>query len=79
MSDYFRRFSSFVMDHRAPLRRGALLALMLVVILQNLEPTKIDFLFWSLPDVPKLVVILTAMALGAVVWEMGLRLWQRGR
>jgi uncharacterized integral membrane protein len=65
------------MRHPAPLTRAGLLGLLVIVILQNMEPTDIDFLFWSLRDIPKLIVILAAMAIGALVWEVGRRLWFR--
>jgi len=49
-----------------------LLILVLIVIAQNLETTSIDILFWTLASLPKLVLILISMVLGALVWE-GLR------
>ena len=75
MRNVLQRVSAFVIRHRTPLVRGIPLALLLVVVLQNVEPTDIDFLFWSLHDIPKLVVILTAMVLGAFLWELARRLW----
>ena len=52
----------------------ALLALLVVVIvLQNLEPTEIDLLFWTVAKVPKLVLILAAMLIGGLIWEVARR------
>ncbi len=47
------------------------LLLLAIVVLQNLEPTHLDILFWSLGDVPKLVLVLGSMFLGVLLWEMG--------
>jgi uncharacterized integral membrane protein len=49
--------------------------LILIFIFQNVEPTQLHFLFWSLPELPKLVFILISMALGALLallisWEI---------
>lgn len=41
--------------------------LLVVVMLQNVEPTKIRFLFWSFLAVPKLALILISMALGGAI------------
>ena len=48
-----------------------------IVILQNLESTSIDVLFWSIADLPKLVLILVSMLVGAAIWEVARR-WIRG-
>jgi uncharacterized integral membrane protein len=45
------------------------LLVLLVIILQNVEPVAIDVLFWSLPAVPKLVLIGTSMLIGALLGE----------
>ncbi|HSA60291.1 MAG TPA: LapA family protein [bacterium] len=50
-----------------------LLLLFLIVILQNVEPTQVDFLFWSLPAMPKLVLILLSMIAGAGLALVGAR------
>lgn len=52
-----------------------LLILVLIVIGQNLEPTSIDVLFWTVGALPKLVLILVSMVAGALVWEALRRLW----
>jgi uncharacterized integral membrane protein len=43
------------------------LLLLAIVTLQNVEPTQVDFLFWSLPSMPKLVLILLSMIAGGVL------------
>ena len=48
----------------------ALLGLLAVVILQNVEPTRLDVLFWSIAEVPKLVLIVASMLVGIAVWEI---------
>jgi uncharacterized integral membrane protein len=50
------------------------LILLVTVILQNAEPTALKFLFWSVPSIPKLALILISMAVGGVLallarWE----------
>ena len=62
----------FLRGHWRQILRGATLALILILVLQNIEPTRIDVLFWSLPEVPKLVVIIVSIVVGALLWE-GLR------
>ena len=47
--------------------------LLVVIVLQNLEPTSIDLLFWSIAHVPKLVLILGSMLVGALTWELARR------
>lgn len=64
---------------RHPMGALQILAVILlaIVVLQNLEPTSIDVLFWTVAQLPKLVVILISMVLGAVVWEWIRRRWFR--
>jgi uncharacterized integral membrane protein len=76
------RFTSavaFALRHWRPIARGAGLVLLLVFVLQNVEPTRVDVLFWSLPGVPKLVLILVSMALGGMLWEVLRRQLKRWR
>lgn len=52
------------------------LVLIAIVVLQNMEPTSLRFLFWSFLAVPKLVLILISMLVGAVAalllqWSWG--------
>ncbi len=62
---------------KALLRRWRLIGyavvwgLLLTIVLQNLEPTRIDVLFWSFAEVPKLILVLGSMAIGVVLWELG--------
>jgi len=50
--------------------------LIAIIILQNLESTSIDVLFWSIAALPKLVLIFLSMAVGAVAWEMARRFFR---
>ncbi len=43
------------------------LILFTTIVLQNVEPVDIDLLFWSLPQMPKLVLILASMLVGMIV------------
>lgn len=58
-----------------PLRALQILGLILlvVIVMQNLEPTSIDILFWTLVDIPKLLLLLISMVAGALVWELAKR------
>ena len=49
-------------------------ALIAIIVLQNLETTSIDVLFWSIAALPKLVLIFLSMIVGAVAWELARRL-----
>lgn len=71
-------FLAFLGAHPVGVIWAVLLLLLLVVILQNVEPVRIDVLFWSLPFVPKLVLILVAMAVGGALTE-GARMLLRRR
>ena len=67
----------FVVGHPVGVLQGIFVALLAIVVLQNLEPTSIDVLFWSVTSLPKLVVILLAMLAGAALWEIARRLFAR--
>jgi uncharacterized integral membrane protein len=67
----------FVARHPAGVVQGLFVALLAIVVLQNLEPTSIDVLFWSVPSLPKLVLILGAMLAGGALWEIARRLLTR--
>jgi len=67
----------FVGRHPAGVVQGVFVALLAIVVLQNLEPTSIDVLFWSVPSLPKLVLILVAMLAGGLIWEIARRLFAR--
>ena len=67
----------FIGRHPAGVVQGLFVALLAIVVLQNLEATSIDILFWSVPELPKLVVILLAMLAGGLLWEIARRLLLR--
>jgi uncharacterized integral membrane protein len=67
----------FLRHHPIGVLQGVFLFLVLVVVLQNLEPTPLDVLFWSIASVPKLVLIFGAMLVGGVLWEFLRRLLVR--
>ncbi len=56
----------FLIKHRRILSRVVPALLLLIIVLQNWEPTRVDVLFWSLPAVPKLVLILVSVFVGAL-------------
>ena len=70
----FRRVGQFIV--RNPNRTAQLVFFLLVaiIILQNLESTSIDVLFWSITGLPKLVLIFLSMVVGAIAWELIRRL-----
>jgi uncharacterized integral membrane protein len=63
-------FFRFAARHPWGVVQGVVLALIVVVIFQNIEPTSVDFLFWSILSVPKIVLILISMLIGAALWEV---------
>ena len=67
------RYARGVWHHRTLLARSVAGLLVAIVVLQNLEATEVDFLFWSFLKVPKLVLMLVSMLVGAVAWELGRR------
>ena len=69
--------AGFAARHPTGLLQVVFFALVVIVVLQNLEPTTIDVLFWSFPGFPKLVLILFSMVVGAVVWEIARRFFRR--
>jgi len=73
-SSRLARTGRFVASHPVGVVHALILALVTVVILQNLEPTSIDFLFWSIPEIPKLVILILAMFIGGGLWEIIRRL-----
>ncbi len=68
------RFGSSIV--RNPYRTAQLVffALIAIIVLQNLESTSIDILFWSFAALPKLVLIFVSMVVGAAAWELVRRL-----
>jgi uncharacterized integral membrane protein len=66
----FAAFLGLLARHPIGLLQALFVALVTIVVLQNLEPTTLDVLFWSIPGLPKLVMLLAAMAAGGLVWEI---------
>jgi len=73
-----RRILGLLARHPGGVIQFLLLLLAAIVILQNVESTSIDLLFWSIPAFPKLVLILVSMLVGAAIWEVARR-WIRRR
>lgn len=72
-----RAFLRFTVRHPFRVLQGVVLSLVVVVILQNIEPISIQVLFWSIPSLPTIVLILVAMLIGGAVWEIVRRLMFR--
>jgi uncharacterized integral membrane protein len=70
----FGRGVAFAVRHPIGIVQFVFFSLVVIIILQNLEPTSIDVLFWSVSTVPKLVLICFSMLIGAATWEL-LRRW----
>lgn len=66
-------FFRFAARHPWGVAQGILLALVVVVIFQNIERTTVDFLFWSVASVPKIVLIVVSMLVGGALWEIARR------
>jgi uncharacterized integral membrane protein len=71
------RTARFIARHPLGLLQTLFAVLVVIVVLQNLEPTSIDILFWSMKSVPKLFLLLASMLTGAAVWEVLRRLLRR--
>jgi uncharacterized integral membrane protein len=71
------RAAGFVARHPIGAIESVFFALVAIVVLQNLESTSIDVLFWSFPSFPKLVLIFVSMLVGAAAWELARRLLLR--
>jgi len=65
-----RDWKRFLLEHWRRILRRLAIALLAVVVLQNVEPTRIDVLFSSIAEVPKPVLILAAMLIAIAVWEI---------
>ncbi len=68
------RMLGFVARHPGGAIQSVLFLLVGIITLQNLESTSIDVLFWSVPALPKLVLIFVSMLVGAAAWEL-MRRW----
>jgi len=60
----------FIANHPMGVAQALGVLLAVIIVLQNVEPTSIDLLFWSVARVPKLVLILVAMVAGGLTWEV---------
>ena len=54
---------------------GLVAILLFIIILQNVEPMPVHLLFWKLPAIPKLLLIIISMAVGSILtlllsWEI---------
>ena len=70
----FRRVGQFIVRNPNRTAQFVFFLLVAIIILQNLESTSIDFLFWSITALPKLVLIFLSMVIGAAAWELVRRL-----
>lgn len=68
------RLVRFVARHPIGVAQTSFAVLVAIVVLQNLEPTSFDVLFWSIQTLPKLVLVLVAMVVGGALWEIARRL-----
>lgn len=66
----FARVVRFCRMHPLGVLQGFVFSLVAIIVLQNLEPTSIDVLFWSIEGLPKLVLIFLSMLVGAAIWEL---------
>ena len=70
----------FAAQHPGAAALAVAALLVVIIVLQNVEPVEIDLLFWSVARVPKLVLILASMLVGALIWEVARRrLFRRAR
>jgi uncharacterized integral membrane protein len=65
-----QRLGGFVARHPMGILRAIVAALVVIVILQNVEPTSVRVLFWQIAQLPKIVLILVSMAAGGLLWEI---------
>lgn len=70
---FIRSAGRYVAAHPLGVLQAVFFALVVVIVLQNLEPTSLDVLFWSIPVLPKLVLVVVAMAIGGLIWEIARR------
>ena len=73
-SSKFRKAGEFIVQNPIRAAQLAFYLLIVIIILQNLETTSIDVLFWTVTALPKLVLIFLSMLIGAVAWELARRL-----
>jgi uncharacterized integral membrane protein len=70
---FAQRASGFVARHPVGILKSSAAALVIIVILQNVEPTSVHVLFWKIAQLPKIVLILVSIALGGLLWELSRR------
>lgn len=69
----------FIAQHPIGILEFLFFVLVAVVILQNLEPTSFQVLFWSFPSLPKVVALVATLLAGGLLWEILRRLLFRKR
>lgn len=72
-----RKTGHWLMTHPMGALQILLVVMAIIVVFQNLEPTSIDILFWTLVDIPKLVLLMASMLFGALAWETLRRVLRR--
>jgi len=72
-----KKWAGWIASHPRGVAQGIGFALLAIIVLQNFEPTSVDVLFWTVSEMPKLVLIFLAMIIGALVWEILRRTWLR--
>jgi uncharacterized integral membrane protein len=70
---FVQRVGGFVVRHPVGILKTVGAVLLIIVILQNVEPTSVHVLFWRIAQLPKLVLILVSIALGGLFWELARR------
>ncbi len=70
---FAQRVVGFVTRHPVGILKAIGAALIVTVILQNVEPTSVHILFWKIAQLPKIVLILVSVALGGLLWEFARR------
>jgi uncharacterized integral membrane protein len=70
----FRKAGEFIVQNPIRAAQLAFYLLIVIIVLQNLETTSIDVLFWTVTALPKLVLIFLSMLIGAAAWELARRL-----
>jgi len=71
------KWTGRIARHPRGVAQGIGFALLAIIVLQNFESTSVDVLFWTISELPKLVLIFLAMIIGALGWEILRRTWLR--
>jgi len=72
-----RKWVGRIARHPRGVAQGIGFGLLAIIVLQNVESTSVDVLFWTVSELPKLVLIFLAMIIGALGWEVLRRTWLR--